>query len=501
MVTAARGLDGRRTKQGKCIMIRMSVFTGNILVTVTTLTSTLWMTSACSSGSSATGIKGDAGVGGGNSGATGGAGFSVPQSGGSTSSPLCLQFGQKCNTGPDCCSGLCDPTSNSCVSSINQCTAASGPCQSSTECCSLACVGGKCSATACIADGQSCTNSAACCGGNCSGGTCQALNTSCRTAGNPCTDNTQCCSTLCSGGTCQLGASYCIQSGDVCSQAGTCCSGSCQMGSGTLGTCAPAPTGSTYCSDGIDGTVCSACNGCCSRLCAPYAPTGVTVCQPASGCRVNGDLCAKDSDCCGAAGSGLPGDGNVTCEIQSGNALGICRNPQSCNPQGNVCHYQNYSCSISSARNDCCAGVGNSGVCQLDTLGVPRCNGLGTTCRQGGETCSSAMDCCNQMPCVPDASGVLHCYTPPDDSGVNTCVRTGGPCSINGDCCPGSTCIQPMGSTQGVCGNVTLPPPDAGTDAGVPGCAAYGQSCVLTADCCDAIPCTNNRCAYPVIIG
>ena len=292
-----------------------------------------------------------------------------------------------------------------------------------------------------------------------------------------------------------MGASYCIQSGDVCSQSGTCCSGTCEMGTGTLGICAPPPSGSTFCSGGIDGTVCGDCNNCCSRLCTPFAATGVKVCQPASGCRVDGDLCRKDSDCCGAAGTGLPGDGNVVCEIDSGKAIGICRNPRSCNPQGNVCHFKNYVCDNSSARNDCCAGVGNSGVCQLDTLGVPRCNGLGTTCRQGGDTCSSAMDCCNQLPCVPDAHGALRCYTLPD-GGTSTCVPTGGTCSIAGDCCPGTTCIQALGSTQGVCGNTTPPPADAGT----PACAAYGQICAAAADCCAAVPCTANHCAYPVII-
>ena len=325
--------------------------------------------------------------------------------GDATPSGLCLAFGQTCVSGGDCCSGLCDPASATCVASINKCTTTGGACASSTECCSLACSAGRCSASACLADNLACIDSASCCGGNCSAGLCQPLNNACHTAGNPCTDNTQCCSSLCEAGTCKLGASFCIQTGDVCSDSSTCCSGDCQKGTGTLGTCASPPSGATYCSDGVDGTVCGACNGCCSRLCAPYAPTGVRICQPASGCRVNGDLCRKDSDCCGAAGTGLPGDGNVVCEIDAGKALGICRNPRSCNPQGNVCHFKNYTCSVSSARNDCCAGVGNSGVCQLDMLGVPRCNGLGTTCLQGGAFCSSAMDCCNQMPCVPDGTG------------------------------------------------------------------------------------------------
>jgi hypothetical protein len=479
-------------------MIRLSLFASSALVLVTTLTGSLCFTTACGNSSSATGATGGVGVGG-NIGAGGNGGAS--SGGGSTStSPFCLQFGQNCDTASDCCSGLCDPASNTCASSINQCTAAGGPCQSSTECCTLACTGGKCNAASCIADDQSCTDAAACCGGNCDAGICHPLNTACRTGGNPCTDNAQCCSSLCSNGTCKLGASFCIQTGDVCSQSSTCCSGDCQLGSGTLGICGAPPSGATNCSDGVDGTVCSACNGCCSRLCAPYAPTGVNVCQPASGCRVNGNLCRRDSDCCGAAGTGLPGDGNVTCEIDTGKTLGICRNPQSCNPQGDVCHYKNYVCDISSARNDCCAAVGNSGVCQLDSLGVPRCNGLGTTCRQGGESCSSAMDCCNQVPCVPDATGALHCYSPPD-GGTSTCVPAGGSCSINGDCCPGSTCIEPLGSTQGVCGTV-IQVPDAGTpdDASTPVCSEYGQTCTISAECCNAVPCWNGKCMYQVII-
>ena len=432
-----------------------------------------------------------------------------PKAGDVIISPSCLLFGQTCASGGDCCSGICDPASATCVASINQCTVTGGNCMSSTECCSLACTAGRCSASACIADNQACVDSASCCGGNCSAGLCQPLNAACHTAGNPCTDNSQCCSSLCEAGMCKLGASFCIQTGDVCSDSSTCCSGDCQKGAGTLGTCAAPPSGATYCSDGVDGTVCGACNGCCSRLCAPYAPTGVRVCQPASGCRVNGDLCRRDSDCCGAAGTGLPGDGNVVCQIDTGKALGICRNPRSCNPQGNVCHFKDYACSVSSARNDCCAGVGNSGVCQLDMLGVPRCNGLGTTCLQGGAICSSAMDCCNQMPCIPDGTGLLRCYTPPSssvDGGVpSACVPAGGPCSISGDCCIGSTCIQPTGSTQGICGSRTPPPgtppaSDAGTtDTSTPGCAEYGQLCTTSADCCNGITCSSGRCADQII--
>jgi hypothetical protein len=213
---------------------------------------------------------------------------------------------------------------------------------------------------------------------------------------------------------------------------------------------------------------------------------------------VNGDLCRKDSDCCGGKGSGLPGDGNVTCEIATGQAVGICRNPRGCNPEANVCHFKDYACSISSARNDCCGAVGNSGVCQLDTLGVPRCYGL-AECRKPGESCASAADCCNSVPCIPDATGALKCLQPPD--GGPACSPAGGNCSITGDCCTGYICITPVGSTNGKCGVYTPPPtPDAGApyDGGTPpaydggplSCALYGQACKVAGDCCGGIPCT-----------
>jgi hypothetical protein len=200
----------------------------------------------------------------------------------------------------------------------------------------------------------------------------------------------------------------------------------------------------------------------------------VFVCQPASGCHVNGDLCREDTDCCGGdPTNGLPGAGNVECQKESGAALGICRNPMSCSPQGNVCHYKDYTCGGSSSRNNCCAGVGNSGVCQLDGLGVPRCNGLGTDCRDPGETCASADDCCNGVPCVPDANGILHC-------GSTSCRQTGNSCTINADCCTGNLCIRPVGSTQGTCGAVTPPgtggAPGSGGTAGTGGASGTGAT-------------------------
>jgi hypothetical protein len=210
----------------------------------------------------------------------------------------------------------------------------------------------------------------------------------------------------------------------------------------------------------------------------------VKVCQPAEGCHIDGDLCAKDSDCCGAAGSGLPGDGNVICEIPAGFSVGICRNPTGCNPEGNVCHYKNYACAISSARNDCCGAPGNSGACQLDKLGVPRCHALGA-CVPQGSTCAFDVDCCSGGHCVPDSSGHLVCQT--------ACGPTGGACTVDADCCAGLHCHVAMGSTSGTCG--APPPPPTGYDAGPPpapdagSCSLYGQSCMQSSDCCNGVTC------------
>ena len=83
------------------------------------------------------------------------------------------------------------------------------------------------------------------------------------------------------------------------------------------------------------------------------------------------------------------------------------------------------------------------------------------------------------------------------DASINT---HGHPCSINGDCCIGSTCIQAIGSTQGICGTITPPPggtppaSDAGAvDGSIVTCAEYGQTCSTNADCCNA-SCVNGTC-------
>ena len=377
---------------------------------------------------------------------------------------------------------------------------AGSTCQTGTECSSLSCQAGACSSVACTSDGAACSSASECCGGSCDNGTCTALNAACKTSGNACGTAAECCSGLCTDGVCGLGSSFCTQSGDVCGRDTECCTGTCSIAEGaSVGTCAAPPAGATNCGGGVDGSLCNGCGQCCSRLCAPFADTGVYVCQPASGCRVNGDLCREDRDCCGAAGTDLPGSGNVICEKDPGRDVGVCRNPMGCSPQGNVCHFQDYACSISSSRNNCCGATGNSGACQLDPLGVPRCNGLGETCRAAGDSCASSADCCDGRPCVPDSAGQLHCST---SEVPNACITSGSGCTVDADCCTGVTCVRLPGSTQGMCGGAPpggeVPPDGSPTLPPTYACALYGQQCTQGSDCCSGVPCTGGLCVTPV---
>jgi len=380
----------------------------------------------------------------------------------------CGVFGTACAGNGDCCSNDCG-SNGMCDSNPSVCGAGGDSCSANTDCCTTSCINNICSANQCTADGQTCGNDGECCSGSCNG-SCQALNANCKSEGNPCTAGGDCCSKFCTAnGTCG-NSSYCVQNGDACAHDADCCGGICNPGPGGLGTCTQPEVGATNCSAGMDGTVCGGCGDCCSRLCAPFANTGVMVCQPAEGCRIDGDLCKSDSDCCGAPGSNLPGDGNVHCiREQPTDPVGVCRNPTGCDPEGDICHFKDYgTCGNSSARNDCCAAPGNSGVCQLDANGVPRCYGLGTMCQQVGQSCSNSLDCCNGEPCVSDGMGHLVCGS--------MCSATNGPCTSSADCCPGGTCIIQQGSTMGSCSATTT-------------CSQSGQACSDTMPCCDMLSC------------
>jgi hypothetical protein len=422
---------------------------------------------------------------------------------------LCGLVGEACAGNSACCSNSCDLTTNICISSTTSCKSAGDTCVVPTDCCNLTCNGGVCAqAGSCIADNAACGTSVigTCCSGTCgAGNTCTPLNNSCKTAGNPCGisgdagGNGDCCSGSCKSGVCELAASYCTQVGDICYRAADCCTGVCNIAAGaTAGICAQL---NSPVSCAIDGTICAGCGSCCSRLCAPFAASGVNICQPASGCHVYGDLCRKDSDCCGGepTSTNLPGAQLVKCTLIAGtNGIGYCDHPKgsggggnACDPEGDVCHFQNYACSNSSDRNDCCACTAGKDCCKLDSLGIPRCNSInpndGGTCVAAGGDCTFNGECCNSLPCVPNSAGQLTCGVGGGDGGI--CVPQGGVCTTTGDCCAGQTCVVPPGALAGTCSTVATPPTDAGTPP--PVCAEIGQSCATTA-CCLGLNCTGS---------
>lgn len=397
---------------------------------------------------------------------------------------------------------------------VLSCGQAGAVCQTAGDCCGLACLAGRCSVSACVSDGQSCTSGGECCSTLCGAdGKCGSLNPLCKTAGNACTASAECCNGTCNANhQCASPAdvSFCAQTGDLCRADRECCTGVCSLrDGGTVGTCASLTT-----SCKIDGTLCNGCGDCCSHFCGPYGTGSAHICQPASGCHVQGDLCRKDSDCCGGdVGSGLPGAGLIKCEPDPvyGARIGTCGNPtasncpngsptckNSCNPEGNVCHFkQTLVCAgnLTNVRNDCCACISGKECCQPDATGIPRCNAL-AACVPTGGSCSFSGECCNREPCLPDpVTGQLKCGS--------TCVLVGGACTTNGDCCAGMLCQAAPGSVGGIC-VIPTPPPSVLPDAGLPTqdalapaddgplsspdaplvCAFYGQACSTSVPCC-----------------
>ena len=418
-------------------------------------------------------------------------------------------------------------------SGSNGCLHLGSGCTNGSECCSAVCANGTCNYPSCTADTQACTSNGSCCSQSCVSGKCSPLNMSCKTLGNACSSNSECCSALCVQGTCQA-SSFCGQPGDACSAAADCCTGACTKAAGqALGTCdTSSPGGPANCGL-VDGQLCGGaasdggvplndagvppCGGpCCSRACAPWGPTGVLVCQPASGCHVVGDLCTKDSDCCGSAG--LPGGSGtpVMCVISAPSTIGVCRNPQGCKPDGDVCKLKTSSCNSSC---DCCSGNCEvKDTCKQDNVGVPRC--AAEACVNAGGSCATSANCCGGSPCVPNpVAGAM----PPYVCSGSQCIAACGTCTNNADCCPGTTCSIATGSTHGMCG-----PCGGGNDAGVPSdggvptgadgaadgnagtgdagaggggnsCSEFGQLCQTSADCCNGIPCTSGRCEFPTL--
>jgi hypothetical protein len=343
-----------------------------------------------------------------------------------------------------------------------------------------------------------------------------------------------CVSGFCNNGTCE-NPSYCVQDGDACGTDADCCGGICtKTGTGTLGICGspPKPSGTDNCQ--IDGTVCgglfgggtvSCNNSCCSRSCAPYVPTGYLICQPASGCHPEGEICASDSECCGGPGSTYASQTNVTCaKANPTDPLGRCSIGNVCRAPGAICDpHTTMSCNTKST---CCGVKGNNmtgdlstvtnpNICGFDNLGIPRCKsdqnldctdaGVGSV--PAGTACATSADCCG-APCTPDMTGKYVCLG-------QACVNNTGTCTSIADCCTGLPCTISPGAKTGICGGQILPDggvvpvgtPDGGggggttTNDGGMVCSQYGQVCTTGADCCPVngqpIPCTSRRCLTP----
>ena len=462
-------------------------------------------------------------------------GFISTIDGGRADAASCTATGASCGKSSECCTANCNATTMKCEAPNTLCKLPNAACASGNECCTFSCIGGTCSSLQCVADNAACGNDNECCGGKCApdgvgGGKCTPLGSK-PTSGNPCNGNGDCASGFCNNGIC-ANPSFCVQTGDVCSTAAECCGGLCNVAAGaTLGLCAVASApGAGNCLNA--GVACTAkdppeiCGGsCCSKSCAPYAPTGVNVCQPESGCRVTGSICMGDNDCCGAPGApgsnkngpgGMPA--NVHCAKAPGATVGRCDNGNVCSPAGNICRLQTVECSTTAT---CCAGnVLQFDTCKQDALGIPRCTTVADyDCTASGPppagtACASTADCCGN-PCVPNPAGgqpAFICGTP------GACVPSGGSCSSTADCCAGLPCAITPGSTKGVCGGVVQPdggvsqPPDGGgvvtMDGGTAGdggvCALYGQQCTQLSDCCagNGIQCIAgsnglSTCRYP----
>ncbi len=435
----------------------------------------------------------------------------------------CAPVGDICGSGSDCCSGQCDPSTNTCAQVLGTCAQEGTPCSNVTECCSLSCVDGLCSGDACTQDGDSCSADGECCGGRCESGSCAPVNegsgATCKSSGNACDDAGDCCSGLCnSEGLCGIGASFCVQRNDVCSVDSQCCQGVCIVEEGReVGYCGTQESGGTRCGEKlIAGEVCDGdCGQCCSRTCAPYGPSGVTICQLPTGCRTDGELCRSADDCCGGnPDSTVPGAGTAECvRVNPDDEVGRCK-VGACNPDGAICGSPDdgtAACdgSLSAPNGEKCCGTkepdwegGNA--CVADSLRVPRCSTIPGGCVDVGGDCATSDDCCEGLPCVQNEDGRFVCYDPPGGS----CVDAGGPCTTNADCCVGAICIAQPGQSTGVCGN-TDPPGTGGSGMGggsgtggstTTVCAEYGQDCESNDDCCGDVPCDSvtQTCIYLV---
>jgi hypothetical protein len=433
----------------------------------------------------------------------------------------CLAPGAQCGPGSECCNGTCS-SGGICT---RLCEAPGAACSTGLECCTSRCDfgpdgGGICSALQCQDVGQSCAANTDCCTLTCTaGGTCGALTgQTCSVIGQTCQvdgGTNGCCSTDCQNETCAHQWS-CQADNDICQRDAQCCSQHCTVNDGGAGLCqAVHGSGSGSCtSDGNPCPTAGVDNYCCSHICEDLG-TGTTICVPAEGCSVAGDPCNSTLQCCGNTQG-------ATCET-------TCTNVQACNAPGNICGAPHLPdggyVTLGTARVDCCPGGGiMKEPCFYDPAGVPRCFGQcppnSPTCDAGcpsidpfvpgcclspGETCNSAGECCNFLPCVPNDAGVLTCT-------LQSCLPIGALCQPDAGtgCCNGTGCL-PAGEVDFACQlpGTTCFPNTTACDAGAQCCSAIctsgvcqkpaacqpeGAVCTLSGDCCSGLSCIGGTC-------
>src|SRR5262249_17254012 len=279
---------------------------------------------------------------------------------------------------------------------------------------------------------------------------------SCNVLGQSCSSGSQCCSTNCQSGFCSKAYS-CQPVGDICRSNDECCGHACTATDGGVGRCASVTGGG---GGGCDqaGEPCTGGTNCCSRTCIDPG-SGATVCQEAEGCRITGVWCTDDQSCCGG---GTNPNGTVQCRGADAGSMttGRCDQGNACVAVGTICGAPVLPDGGSvNAQQDCCDG--HKDVCKLDSPGLPRCFGGGSTscppgytadagcCIAPGNECQFKDQCCGGAPCVPGPSGKLVCT-------VGSCKTVGTECSSSTECCSGTNCRK---TDTGIYACQTIPPP------------------------------------------
>jgi hypothetical protein len=187
--------------------------------------------------------------------------------------------------------------------------------------------------------------------------------------------------------------------------------------------------------------------------------------------------------------------------VADSQGLGFCTAIGGCRVQGEPCVNDLDCCS------DVVDGTAHPGACAPDSSGVKRCQKM-TSCLADGEVCGgqgASQNCCaahgNVKNCWPTSSGVSRCFP------QGQCLAAGPPgsptpCTVPDECCS-NICVPNPGSPTGyACAGACLPL--SGQDCSAMSCGA-GLSCINNvcinqpqctsdADCCTGGQCQNGNC-------